>query len=170
MGNIKIAAGDKLGAVDENGNGGLVVDSGTTFTMLPTSLYSELSTEFAKVMKRAGFAEAKEAEGVTGLRPCYYYDEKKESWKVPGVKLHFNGNVSVELPKRNYFVRFDMNKEKVGCLMVMDGGDDTEGGGPRGTLGNFQQQGFEIVYDLEEGRVGFARRKCEGLWDEVTRG
>ena len=45
--------------------------------------------------------------------------------------------------------------------MLMNGGDDEElSDGPRATLGNYQQQGFEVVYDLEKQRVGFTRRKC----------
>jgi hypothetical protein len=43
------------------------------------------------------------------------------------------------------------------------------GGGPGAILGNYQQQGFEVEYDLEKKRVGFARRKCESLWDRLNR-
>nr|CAD1844447.1 unnamed protein product [Ananas comosus var. bracteatus] len=81
--------------------------------------------------------------------------------------------------RRNYFMGFESESEsaeegggRVGCLMVMNGGDgsDDDYGGPAGTLGNFQQQGFEVVYDLEQGRVGFARRRCTALWDSLSRG
>ncbi|KAI7988004.1 putative aspartyl protease [Camellia lanceoleosa] len=80
----------------------------------------------------------------------------------------------VVLPRRNYFYEFfnggndGKGKRKVGCVMLMNGGDDAEASGPVGTLGNYQQQGFEVVYDLDKRRVGFARRKCASLWDRLN--
>ncbi|KAF9685400.1 hypothetical protein SADUNF_Sadunf03G0050700 [Salix dunnii] len=111
----------------------------------------------------------------TGLSPCYYFANNVVN--VPSVVLHFVGNGSgVALPRRNYFYEFldggdgKGMKRKVGCLMLMNGGDEAElSGGPGATLGNYQQQGFEVVYDLEKGRVGFARRQCASLWEALNR-
>nr|KYP67177.1 hypothetical protein KK1_013500 [Cajanus cajan] len=94
-----------------------------------------------------------------------------------GVTLHFVGNgsySSVVLPRRNYFYEFlyggDGVERKVGCMMLMNGGDDADlSGGPGAVLGNYQQQGFEVVYDLENQRVGFAKRQCASLWDSLNR-
>lgn len=168
VGSVKITAKPNLMRVDRNGNGGMVVDSGTTFTMLPSDFYSRVSSAFAGQMGRAGFKRAQKAEAETGLKPCFYYTGRNETRAVPGLGLHFAGNASVVLPTRNYFMGFESGGERVGCLMMMDGGD--EEGGPVGTLGNFQQQGFEVVYDVEEGRVGFGRRQCSALWAEMSRG
>ncbi|RYR58674.1 hypothetical protein Ahy_A05g024563 isoform A [Arachis hypogaea] len=93
------------------------------------------------------------------------------------VTLRFAGNdSSVVLPRRNYFYEFlygedgATTKRRVGCMMLMNGGDDSElSGGPGATLGNYQQQGFEVIYDLEKQRVGFARRQCALLWDSLNR-
>ncbi|CAJ1928703.1 unnamed protein product [Sphenostylis stenocarpa] len=61
-------------------------------------------------------------------------------------------------------------RRKFGCLMLMYGGDDTElSGGPGATLGNYQQQGFEVVFDLENQRVDFAKRQCASLWNTLNR-
>ncbi|KAK4262607.1 hypothetical protein QN277_028148 [Acacia crassicarpa] len=174
VGNSTIPASKMLSRVDEEGNGGMVVDSGTTFTMLPASLYNSVVAEFngrvGRVHERAG-----EVEDKTGLGPCYF-SEKKKTVEIPTVTLHFVGNnSSVVLPRKNYFYEFlyggDGAKEKrnVGCLMLMNGGDEAESdGGPGATLGNYQQQGFEVVYDLENQRVGFARRQCASLWDKLN--
>lgn len=92
---------------------------------------------------------------------------------MPQLLLHFGGNSSVVMPKRNYFYEFldggddGKLKRKVGCVMLMNGGVEEESG-PAGLLGNYQQQGFEVVYDLEKKRVGFARRKCASLWDNLN--
>ncbi|KAI5655702.1 hypothetical protein M9H77_32889 [Catharanthus roseus] len=184
VGAKKIPAPEALRRVDVRGNGGMVVDSGTTFTMLPKGFYDSVVAEFnnrvGSVYKRANSIEDR-----TGLSPCYYMDEieKKKSTSVssspnlviPQLLLHFGGNSSVAMPRRNYFYEFvdagddaGKTKRKVGCMMLMNGGDQEESGGPAGLLGNYQQQGFEVVYDLEEGRVGFARRKCASLWESLN--
>lgn len=177
IGAATIKADRNLMSVDGEGNGGLAVDSGTTFTMLPSKLYSKIVSAFAEQMKLAGFVErAKEAESETGLSPCYYYSGRNDTRKVPAMKPHFVGGATLELPTRNYFFGFASSstgssgrRKRVGCLMIMDGGDGSDaGGGPAGTLGNFQQQGFEVVYDLEMDKVGFARRRCSLLWDQLT--
>ncbi|KAG6481727.1 probable aspartyl protease At4g16563 [Zingiber officinale] len=173
VGPNRIRAPPELRGVDRKGNGGMVVDSGTTFTMLPAETYTSLAYEFDQQMSRAGFQRTADTEERTGLRPCYFFEDRKADQRsVPGLALHFAGNASVALPRRNYFMGFESGRHRVGCLMVMSGAEaaaEEEYGGPAGTLGNFQQQGFEVVYDLEKKRVGFARRRCATLWEEMTR-
>ncbi|TVT98032.1 hypothetical protein EJB05_56665, partial [Eragrostis curvula] len=173
VGGTRIRARRELGYVDRAGNGGMVVDSGTTFTMLPNETYAAVAEEFARAMAAARFERADSAEAQTGLTPCYYYtaSDRAASRAVPPLALHFRGNATVALPRRNYFMEFKSEEgTDVGCLMLMNGGDASgdDGGGPAGTLGNFQQQGFEVVYDVEAGRVGFARRRCTDLWDTLS--
>ncbi|KAL6652320.1 hypothetical protein ACP70R_011245 [Stipagrostis hirtigluma subsp. patula] len=173
VGGERIPARPELGYVDRAGNGGMVVDSGTTFTMLPNETYARVAEAFARAMAAAGFARAEQAEAQTGLAPCYRCNAASDRG-VPPVALHFRGNATVALPRRNYFMGFRSDNEDgrgtgVGCLMLMNGGEVDEGGGPAGTLGNFQQQGFEVVYDVDAGRVGFARRRCTDLWDSLSR-
>eukprot|EP00268_Persea_americana_P062504 TRINITY_DN80184_c0_g1_i1.p1 TRINITY_DN80184_c0_g1~~TRINITY_DN80184_c0_g1_i1.p1 ORF type:complete len:493 (-),score=51.85 TRINITY_DN80184_c0_g1_i1:407-1885(-) len=169
----RLPATRDLRRIDGEGNGGMVVDSGTTFTILPAGMYGSLSKEFDLRMGR-NYERATRAEEEMGMGLCYYSDGGKAH--VPKLVLHFGGNASVALPARNYFLGFDREeggqKRKVGCLMMMNGGDDSDGsgGGPSATLGNYQQQGFEVVYDLERRRVGFARRRCAQMWDTLSRG
>ncbi|KAJ6701067.1 hypothetical protein OIU74_012417 [Salix koriyanagi] len=146
IGRKRIPAPGLLRKVDREGSGGLVVDSGTTFTMLPASMYGSVVAEFESRVGRFN-ERARVIEEDTG----------------------------VVLPRRNYFYEFldggdgKGKKRKVGCLMLMNGGDEAElSGGPGATLGNYQQQGFEVVYDLENRRVGFARRECASLWETLS--
>ncbi|KAK7307788.1 hypothetical protein VNO77_41157 [Canavalia gladiata] len=172
IGKRTIPAPEMMKRVDGKGNGGVVVDSGTTFTMLPASFYNLVVAEFDRRVGRV-HKRASEVEDKTGLGPCYYLDGLAQ---VPPVTLHFVGNnSSVMLPRKNYFYEFlDVgdgmrSKRKVGCMMLMNGGDDAElSGGPWATLGNYQQQGFEVVYDLEKQRLGFAKRQCASLWDSLN--
>ncbi|KAJ1416009.1 Xylanase inhibitor, C-terminal [Sesbania bispinosa] len=172
VGRRTLPAPEMLRRVDGRGSGGMVVDSGTTFTMLPVSLYNAVVAEFDRRVGRV-HKRASEIEDKTGLGPCYYLEGMVE---VPTVTLHFLGNNSnVVLPRKNYFYEFVDGgdgvrwKRKVGCMMLMNGGDEADlSGGPGATLGNYQQQSFEVVYDLEKQRVGFARRQCASLWDSLN--
>lgn len=178
VGKRNIPAPEFLRRVDRRGGGGMVVDSGTTFTMLPASFYDSVVAEFDRRVGRA-HERATEIEDKTGLTPCYYFDDNKVI-VVPTMTLHFlggdenkNKSSGMVLPRRNYFYEFldgdDAKKRKVGCLMMMNGGDEKElSGGPGATLGNYQQQSFEVAYDLENRRVGFARRQCSSLWDSLN--
>ncbi|ESR53566.1 putative aspartyl protease [Citrus sinensis] len=175
VGKRNIPAPGFLRRVDGQGYGGMVVDSGTTFTMLPASLYEKVVAEFDRRLGRV-HERASQIEEKTGLSPCYYFDQVVKG-NVPTVELHFVGsNSSVALPRKNYFYDFldagdgKAKKRNVGCLMLMNGGDEEElSGGPGATLGNYQQQGFEVVYDLEKGKVGFARRQCASLWESLNK-
>ncbi|PKI39808.1 probable aspartyl protease At4g16563 [Punica granatum] len=177
VGKKNIPAPIFLTEIDGKGNGGMVVDSGTTFTMLPATLYNavvaELDYQLGRVRKRA-----KEIEAQTGLSPCYYIDDKAAKSDVPNLSLHFAGDGKsssmVLLPRANYFYEFvdgssgPRKGRTVGCLMIINGGDEADlAGGPGAILGNYQQQGFEVVYDLEKKRVGFARQHCSSLWDNL---
>ncbi|GAB2274165.1 hypothetical protein Dimus_008934 [Dionaea muscipula] len=184
VGALRIPAPEGLRRVDRHGNGGVVVDSGTTFTMLPSKLFNSVVAEMDRRVGRV-YKRATDIEERTGLSPCYYSANSggggpEPDMVVPSLALHFSGsNIAnssrVVLPRRNYFYEFldggdGVGKgKKVGCLMLMNGGDEAEdGGGPGATLGNYQQQGFEVVYDLENRRVGFARRQCASLWDSLS--
>ncbi|KAL6007840.1 hypothetical protein ACLOJK_033343 [Asimina triloba] len=170
VGKTRIPATPDLKEIDVEGNGGMVIDSGTTFTMLPTRIYEKVLKEF-ELGVGGNYERATEVEEEMGMGLCYYY-RAEENVKVPKIVLHFAGNASVVLPSKNYFLAFDKEgeKRKVGCLMMMNGGDLSDGGWPAATLGNFQQQGFEVVYDLEKRCVGFAKRRCAALWERLTRG
>ncbi|XP_024995056.1 probable aspartyl protease At4g16563 [Cynara cardunculus var. scolymus] len=172
VGNHRLPAPENMKTIDRKGNGGMVVDSGTTYSMLPEEFYNSVVSEFAKRMK-SGHKRAKAVEDRTGLSPCYYVDEGAKRL-VPQMVLHFGGNSSVVMPRKNYFYEFmdggddGKVKRKAGCMMVMNGGYFPESGGPAGLLGNYQQQGLEVVYDLLKKRMGFARRNCASLWERLS--
>lgn len=177
VGNRRIPAPESMKKIDRKGNGGMVVDSGTTYTMLPEGFYNMIVLEFGKRLN-SGYKRARVIEDRTGLSPCYYITQpginKGTDKTVPQLVLHFGGNSSVIMPRRNYFYEFmdggdnDKVKRRAGCMTLMNGGYFPDSGGPAGLLGNYQQQGLEVVYDLLKKRVGFARRKCSSLWDRLS--
>ncbi|KAL4199896.1 hypothetical protein AMTRI_Chr03g147080 [Amborella trichopoda] len=176
VGQRRIAAPPELRRLDRKGGGGLVVDSGSTFTVLPPGFRRKIVSEFERGV---GFERAKWVEDETGMGPCYYMrtatkdvEERSRFNKIgalwiPKVGFQFKGNVTLDLPTDNYFMRFDVRgRERVGCLLLL-GGSQEERGGPAGILGNYQQQNFEVVYDTEGKRLGFAPRQCTDLWDDL---
>ncbi|XP_010272344.1 PREDICTED: probable aspartyl protease At4g16563 [Nelumbo nucifera] len=147
---------------DLKGNGGLLMDSGTTYTHLPEPFYSHL---LSVLQSGISYPRSIEHEKKTGFDLCYIVPFSKSSNYVvdhllPSISLHFLNNVTLVLPKENCFYAMGApsNSSVVKCLLFqsMDDGDY----GPAGVLGSFQQQNVEVVYDLEKERIGFQTTDC----------
>ncbi|XVF07562.1 hypothetical protein REPUB_Repub06bG0150000 [Reevesia pubescens] len=159
----KILVGDKHVKVPNSflvpgseGNGGTIVDSGSTFTFMERPVFELVSKEFEKQM--GNYSRAREVENVSGLSPCFNISGYK-SIKVPELIFHFKGGAKMALPMANYF-SFLVNN--VVCLMVVTDNVVGQGarGGPAIILGNFQQQNYYIEFDLANERFGFAKQSC----------
>lgn len=163
VGKKYIAAPELLKRVDQNGDGGTIVDSGTAMTMLPKSLHDSVVAE----LDRFNNERAKVFEEKSRFERCYYYDGELKNMNLPTVVLHFVGNgSSVTIPRINYLVEsYDENKRPVACLTFKNGGDRI--GGPGGVFGCFMQLGFEVVYDLVNKRIGFGKQPCKAVLDKV---
>ncbi|XP_050384866.1 aspartyl protease family protein 2 [Argentina anserina] len=131
--------------LDPAGNGGVIIDSGTSVTRLTRSAYNSLRDAF-----RAGTTTLKRAPEFSLFDTCFDLSGKTEV-KVPTVVLHFRG-ADVSLPATNYLIPVDSS----GTFCFAFAG--TMGG--LSIIGNIQQQGFRVVYDLAGKRVGFAPRGC----------
>ncbi|CAI9768826.1 unnamed protein product [Fraxinus pennsylvanica] len=131
--------------LDRTGNGGVIVDSGTSVTRLTQSAYIALRDAF-----RAGASNLKRSTDFSLFDTCFNLAGKSEV-KVPMVVLHFT-NADVSLPASNYLIPVDTNgKFCFAFAGTMSG---------LSIIGNIQQQGFRVVFDLESSRVGFAPRGC----------
>ncbi|CAM8899662.1 unnamed protein product [Rhodiola kirilowii] len=131
--------------LDPTGNGGVIIDSGTSVTRLTRPAYVALRDAF-----RAGASRLKRTDGFSLFDTCYDLSGKTEV-KVPTVVLHFRG-ADVSLPATNYLIPVDSS----GTFCFAFAG--TSGG--LSIIGNIQQQGFRVVYDLAGKRVGFSPRGC----------
>ncbi|BFG22172.1 hypothetical protein CerSpe_084460 [Prunus speciosa] len=131
--------------LDAAGNGGVILDSGTSVTRLTRAAYNSLRDAF-----RAGTTGLKRAPEFSLFDTCFDLSGRSEV-KVPTVVLHFR-NADVSLPATNYLIPVDSS----GSFCFAFAG--TMGG--LSIIGNIQQQGFRVVYDLASSRVGFAPRGC----------
>ncbi|KAA8537112.1 hypothetical protein F0562_029590 [Nyssa sinensis] len=116
---------------DSLGNGGMLIDSGTTYTHLPDPFYSNLLSVLQSLIP---YTRAKEVETRTGFDLCYKIPCPNNAFTddlLPSITFHFLNN-------------------------SMDDGEY----GPAGVFGSFQQQNVEVVYDLEKERIGFQPTDC----------
>ncbi|EOY08435.1 hypothetical protein QUC31_010858 [Theobroma cacao] len=159
----KILVGDKHVKVPykylvpgPDGNGGTIVDSGSTFTFMERAVFELVSKEFEKQM--GNYSRAHEVENKSGLAPCVNISGHK-SISFPELIFQFKGGAKMALPLANYFSFLDVN---VVCLMVVTDNIIGQGvsGGPAIILGNFQQQNYYIEYDLANESFGFAKQSC----------
>lgn len=152
-----------LREIDWKSNGGMLIDSGTTYSHLPEPLYSQLLEVLQSMIS---YPRATDMEMRAGFDLCYkvpctnninFIDDRD---LLPSITFHFLNNVSLVLPRGNHFYAMGApsNSTVVKCLLFqsMDDGDY----GPAGVFGSFQQQNVEVVYDLEKERVGFQTRDC----------
>lgn len=131
--------------LDQIGNGGVIIDSGTSVTRLIRPAYMAMRDAF-----RLGARTLKRAPDFSLFDTCFDLSNMNEV-KVPTVVLHFRG-ADVSLPATNYLIPVDTNGKFCFAFAGTMGG--------LSIIGNIQQQGFRVVYDLATSRVGFAPGGC----------
>ncbi|XP_030924968.1 probable aspartyl protease At4g16563 [Quercus lobata] len=142
-----------------NGNGGTIVDSGTTFTTMEKPIFGAVATAFEAEMGNFTRASA-DVEASTGTNLCFNITGLKfEKIKFPELTFEFKGGAKMELPVVNYFVPVDVGNSSLVCLTIMTG-STVDSVGPAIVLGNTQQQNFYVEFDLKNDRFGFRKQTC----------
>ncbi|XP_009800751.1 putative aspartyl protease At4g16563 [Nicotiana tabacum] len=157
VGGQKVKIPYKYLTPDSNGNGGSIVDSGTTFTYMNRGVFEPLLNAFVNQVK--GISRTEGIEKLTGLRPCFNISSHKTVF-LPELKFHFKGGLEMALPLANYFSIAGEND--VICLtMITDSVLGPElSTGPSIILGNFQMQNFFVEFDLRNEKLGFRHQVC----------
>ena len=132
--------------IDESGNGGIIVDSGTAITRLRTQVYNSLRDSF-----KGKTRDLPLANGVALFDTCYDLSSRT-SVRVPTVSFQLAGGKSWQLPARNYLIPVD--NAGTFCFAFAPTTSSLS------IIGNVQQQGTRVSYDLANNRVGFAPNKC----------
>ncbi|CAL5031788.1 unnamed protein product [Urochloa decumbens] len=150
VGSTRIALPASAFAIQDDGTGGVIVDSGTSITYLEVEGYRALKKAFVAQMSLP-VADGSE----TGLDLCFRAPAKGvDEVKVPKLVFHFDGGADLDLPAENYMV-LDSGSGAL-CLTVA---------ASRGLsiIGNFQQQNFQFVYDVAGDTLSFAPVQCAKL-------
>lgn len=142
---VKIPPG--LFDLNESGEGGVIVDCGTAITRLQTQAYNALRDAFAESTR-----DLPSTSGVALFDTCYDLSSKT-SVRVPTVSFHFgDGKSSLYLPAKNYLIPVDSSGTF--CFAFAPTSSSLS------IIGNVQQQGTRVSFDLANNRVGFSSHKC----------
>lgn len=124
--------------------GNVIIDSGTTLTLLPWNLYGKYVEAIKSVIK------LKQVEDPLKLLELCYYSREDDDIEVPQVTVHFKGG-DMKWKRENAFVRTGNVSL---CLAAQP-----QLFGP-GIYGNLAQIDFLVGYDLLKGRVSFKPTDC----------
>ncbi|KAF8399169.1 hypothetical protein HHK36_015034 [Tetracentron sinense] len=144
---VKLPVNPSVWAFDRQGNGGTVVDSGTTLTFLAEPAYRQILTAFKRRMRLPRTAGA-----ALGFDLCVNVSGVSRP-RLPRLSFRLVGNSVFSPPARNYFID---TTEGIKCLALQAVNS------PSGfsVIGNLMQQGFLFEFDRDRSRLGFSRHGC----------
>ncbi|GMH26219.1 hypothetical protein Nepgr_028062 [Nepenthes gracilis] len=132
--------------MDEAGNGGVIIDSGTAVTRLQTEVYNTLRDAFVR-----GTHHLPSANGVALFDTCYNL-ASRSSVEVPTVVFHFPDRENLPLPAKNYLIPVD--SDGTFCFAFAPTTSSLS------IIGNVQQQGTRVGIDLANSLIGFSPNQC----------
>lgn len=155
IGGEHIRVPHKFRAPRKDGNGGTIIDSGTTFTYMDINLFKVVASLFEK--KMSTYRRATDVEYLIGLRPCFAFSGET-NMTFPEFVFHFDGGSKMALPLADYFS--SIGDSGAVCMTIVTGAGDGANRGPSIIIGNYQQQNFYMEFDLKNERLGFRKQVC----------
>ncbi|KAK7275185.1 hypothetical protein RIF29_16294 [Crotalaria pallida] len=143
----KLPISPSVWKLDEEGNGGTVVDSGTTLTFLAEPAYRQVLA----ALRRRVRLPAPEG-GANGFDLCVNVSGVARP-RLPKLSFLLAGKSVLSPPARNYFIEVS---DRVLCLAIQP--VKTVSG--FSVFGNLLQQGYVFEFDKDMSRLGFSRRGC----------
>lgn len=128
-----------------DGSGGVIVDSGTTVTRLRREVYEPVRDAFRNKTR-----ELPAAGDYALFDTCYDLSLMPEA-RIPTVEFEFGGGKRVALAARNTVIPVDGAGKF--CLALA-------GSEKLSIIGNVQQQGMRVTYDLANNFIAFSPNKC----------
>ncbi|XP_071717320.1 aspartyl protease family protein 2 [Rutidosis leptorrhynchoides] len=146
--NVKLPISPSVWDIDELGNGGTIVDSGTTLTFIPESAYRHVLAAFRRRVKLPA-----PAGSPANFDLCYNVSGISRRLSLPRLRFKLVGNSAFSPPVGNYFID---TSEDVKCLALQP----VASTGGFSVIGNLMQQGFLFEFDIERSQLGFSRTGC----------
>ncbi|KAK7314518.1 hypothetical protein VNO77_33044 [Canavalia gladiata] len=146
VGGQMVAVPPETFAVGQSGTGGIIVDSGTAITRLQTQAYNSVRDAFRRMTQNL-----RSAEGISLFDTCYDLSSL-QSVRVPTVSFHFGADKTWSLPAKNYLIPVD--SAGTYCFAFAPTTSALS------IIGNVQQQGTRVSFDLANSVVGFSPNKC----------
>ncbi|XP_050373532.1 aspartyl protease family protein 2 [Argentina anserina] len=145
---VKLAVRPSVWSLDKDGNGGTVIDSGTTLSFLPEAAYRLILTAFKRSLKKV----ASLVEPTPGFDLCVNVTSLAKG-SLPRLRFGLEGGSVLAPPPRNYFIE---TMDRVECLAIQP----VDSGSGFSVIGNLMQQGFLFEFDKDRSRLGFSRHGC----------
>ncbi|GFP88583.1 aspartic proteinase cdr1 [Phtheirospermum japonicum] len=139
VGNQKLEMYDASSNSTQEGN--IIVDSGTTMTILPGDFYAKLKSAMQSRIK------LKQIEDPTGVLDLCFHTRDKV--RIPDITVHFKG-ADLKWKQENIFVRLS---DVALCLAAQPARDVA-------IFGNLAQTNFLVGYDLEKRTLSFKPTDC----------
>ncbi|MED6109658.1 Protein ASPARTIC PROTEASE IN GUARD CELL 2 [Stylosanthes scabra] len=146
VGGSKLNISEEVFQINDLGEGGVVMDTGTAVTRLPSSAYEAFRDAFV-----AETTNLPRAPAVSIFDTCYDLNGFVMV-RVPTVSFYFSSGPFLTLPARNFMIPAD----DVGTFCFAFAPS------PSGLsiIGNIQQEGIQISIDGANGFVGFGPNVC----------
>nr|CAD1844337.1 unnamed protein product [Ananas comosus var. bracteatus] len=140
VGGVRLPVPEQVFQLAENGEGGVIIDTGTAVTRFPPQAYEVLRDAFVNA------TEGLPRGPTVSIFDACYDLSGFGTVRVPTVSLYFDGGVVLTLPARNYLVPVD----GVGtfCLAFAPSSSGLS------IVGNIQQEGIQISFDAASGFAG----------------
>lgn len=143
---VRLPLGEDMFQLSEDGYGGMVMDTGTAVTRLPEQAYNTLRDTF--VGAAVGLPRT---TGVSIFDTCYNLNGYS-SVRVPTVSFYFTEGAILTLPARSFLIPVD----NLGTFCFAFAPSQTG----LSIMGNIQQEGIQITFDVASGYVGFGPNNC----------
>ncbi|RYR08730.1 hypothetical protein Ahy_B05g076559 isoform A [Arachis hypogaea] len=144
---FSFGCGFRVSGPSVTGNGGTVVDSGTTLTFLAEPAYRQVLAAFRRRVRLPP------VEGANlGFDLCVNVTGAGKV-KLPKLSFSFSGKSVMSPPARNYFIDA---MEGVKCVAIQA----VKEGAGFSVIGNLMQQGYLFEFDRDRSRLGFTRHGC----------
>ncbi|KAF7094377.1 hypothetical protein CFC21_096689 [Triticum aestivum] len=156
IGKTRLPFNESAFALNDDGSGGTIMDSGTSITIFPRAVFRSLREAFVSQVPLPIANDSTDADSM----PCFDVAPKKKVPTVPKLVLHLEG-ADWDLPRENYVLDLDDDGDGTGgglCVVVHSAGESDWA-----IIGNFQQQNMYIVYDLDSNKMVFAPARCDKL-------
>ncbi|CAH9114918.1 unnamed protein product [Cuscuta europaea] len=145
--NVKLPISPSVWIADEQGNGGTIIDSGTTLTFLAQPAYDLIVKEFKRRME-----PPEPVDLTSGFDLCINVSRDSKPY-VPSLSFKFAGGSAFAPPAGNYFID---TAPDVKCLALQP----VTSSSSFSVIGNLMQQGFLFEFDNDRSQLGFLRTGC----------
>lgn len=146
LGTTRLPIDPLVFAINDDGTGGVIIDSGTSITYLQQDAYEAVHDELVATIPLPPKNDTE-----VGLDTCFPWPPPPNvTVTVPEFVFHFDG-ANMTLPPENYMLISSLTGYL--CLAMAPSGEGT-------IIGNYQQQDFHILYDIADSLLSFVPAPC----------